>query len=259
MVHDFNSGLNIVKKVLALDFACEERDFDEEGVFIHEASEMRGRWRLPSREKSLMVATMGSGVLIGCSAGRLGWVKANLRGLSPDNIFDISTVARLQNYVSHDNQEIRLELKYICVPDTFKPYVPSEDIEINLAEGEKQLELYNDKRFPNTLGHSNNPRRAAVFATCNSNITGVAAASADCDVMWQIGVDTLPAYRNRGIGKATVSALTENLLSKGILPYYSTRFFNIASRRTAISLGYRPAWVELYSRELKTEGGNPSF
>jgi predicted GNAT family acetyltransferase len=74
--------------------------------------------------------------------------------------------------------------------------------------------------------------------------------------MWQIGVDTLPAYRNRGIGKAMVSAVTEYILNRGIIPYYSTNASNIASGRITDSLGYRPAWVELYSRELKTEGVN---
>src|SRR4030042_60583 len=252
----FNSALDTAKKVLALDFACEERDFDEEGVFIHEVREMRGRWRLPFREKSLMAATMGSGVVVGCSAGRLRWTKANLGGLSRENILDISTVARMQNYVTRDTQEMRLELKYICAPDTFKPYVPSEDLEINLVEDVKQLELYNDNRFPNSIGYSNNPQRVAAIARINGEIAGKAGVSADCDIMWQIGVDTLPAYRNRGIGKAMVSAVTEYIFKQGIVPYYSTSIANIASRRIVISLGYRPAWVELYSRELKTKGGS---
>jgi GNAT superfamily N-acetyltransferase len=252
MVFDQKSALQIVRKVLTADFACEKGDFDEEGVFIRQAREIEGARRFPLPDNFLAVVTMGKGVVICCNAGRLRWAKANLGGLSRDNIFDISTIARLQNYVSRDHQEIRLELKFICTRVTFKPYVPGKDIKLYPIEGENLQKFYKNNLFPNALGYADNPERphmAAVMASCRGETAGVAAATADCDVMWQIGVDILPSYRQRGIAKATVSALTEILLSKGILPYYSTRFFNIASRRAAISLGYFPAWVELYSRD----------
>ena len=78
---------------------------------------------------------------------------------------------------------------------------------------------------------------------------GLATASVDCDSMWQIGIDILADYRNRGIGKALVSRLTEAVFKVRRLPYYSTGISNISSRRTAISVGYRPAWVEIFSKE----------
>jgi GNAT superfamily N-acetyltransferase len=255
MAFDQKSALNTVKKVLTADFACEERDLDQEGVSIRLARQIEGARRFPLPEKFLAVVTMGKGVVICCSVGRRRWAKANLGQLSRDNVFDISTIARMQNYVSRDHQEIRLELKFICTSETFKPYVPGKDIELYRVEGEHLQGFYKNNLFPNALGHADNPERphmAAVVASCGGETAGVAAATADCDEMWQIGVDTLPAYRQRGIAKATVSALTEILLSKAILPYYSTRFFSIASRRTALSLGYFPAWVELYSREKQT-------
>jgi len=255
LISDQKSALEIVKKILMADFACEESEFDEEGVFIRQAREIEGARRFPLPEKFLAVVTMGKGVVICCSAGRLRWAKANLGQLTRDNIFDISTIARMQNYVSRNHQEIRLELKFICTRETFKTYIPGKDIKLYPIEGEHLQGFYKNNLFPNALGYADNPERphmAAVVASCDGETAGVAAATADCDVMWQIGVDTLPAYRQRGIAKATVSALTEILLSKAILPYYSTRFFNIASRRLAISLGYRPAWVELYTRETQS-------
>jgi predicted GNAT family acetyltransferase len=62
-------------------------------------------------------------------------------------------------------------------------------------------------------------------------------------------VDTLEPYRNRGIAKATVSAITQYILEHGVIPYYSTVETNAASRATAAALGYKPAWVELYARD----------
>jgi hypothetical protein len=96
MISDQKSALNTVKKVLTVDFACEERDFDEEGVIIRQAREISGRRRFPFQEKSLTVVTMGKGVVISCSAGRRRWAKANLGKLSRDNLFSVYVVSRIQ-------------------------------------------------------------------------------------------------------------------------------------------------------------------
>jgi GNAT superfamily N-acetyltransferase len=254
MTLDRKVALKIVKKVLTADFACDERHFDEEGVFICQARDLEGARRFPLPDKFLAVVTMGKGVVICCSADRLRWAKANLGRLDRDRLLDIATITRMQHYVARERQEIRLELKYICTGDTFRACLPGKGIELSRVEGESLLELYKHNRFPNALGLADNPERphkVAIVAKCNGEASCVAAATADCDVMWQIGVDTLPEYRRRGAAKAAVAALTEILLSKGILPYYSTRFYNIASRRTALATGYFPAWVEMYSREIK--------
>jgi len=35
----------------------------------------------------------------------------------------------------------------------------------------------------------------------NDKIIGMAGCSADCDSMWQIGVDVLPEYRRKGVAR----------------------------------------------------------
>jgi hypothetical protein len=46
MITDWKFALDIAKKVLTADFACEEKDFDEEGVIIRQAREIRRRGKL---------------------------------------------------------------------------------------------------------------------------------------------------------------------------------------------------------------------
>jgi GNAT superfamily N-acetyltransferase len=253
VVSDQKSALQIVRKILAADFACEESDFDKEGITFHLAKEIEGARRFPLPEKFLAVVTMGRGVVVSCSTERLQWARTNLIKFAPDAIFYVPALARMIKYVARDQQTIfGPDLKHICTQDTFRPYSLGEEIEVNLIHGENLRQLYENNRFPNALGHRHDPRRPrllACLAKYNGVIVSLAAASADCDSMWQVGIDTLPDYRNRGIGKALVSQLTESLLDIGKLPYYSTGTTNIASRRIAISLGYRPAWVEIYSRE----------
>jgi hypothetical protein len=254
-VTDFYSTLNTVKKVLAADFACKESDFDTGGVFIHHAKEMPGRRRFPFHEKSFSVATMGRGVVVSCNVERLGWSDATLSRLSRNDIFGNPAINAMDEYLKKDGQEIAgPSLVHIGTRDIFQPFYDVPDVQFSYIEGDKQLNLYKGQRFKNALGLAPNslrPRVVVAVAKCGKEIAGVAAASADCDEMWQIGVDTLPDYRHRGIGKALVSKVTEVVLTAGKIPYYAALESNTASKALIASLGFKTAWVELFSRDIK--------
>lgn len=76
-------------------------------------------------------------------------------------------------------------------------------------------------------------------------LTGLAACSADCDTMWQIGVDVLPDYRQQGIASALTSALACEVIEREKIPFYCCAWSNVRSARNAIRSGFKPAWVEL--------------
>ncbi|MBQ1601649.1 MAG: GNAT family N-acetyltransferase, partial [Ruminococcus sp.] len=89
----------------------------------------------------------------------------------------------------------------------------------------------------------------AVGAYDNGKLTGLAGCSADCEMMVQIGVDVLPAYRRKGIASAVTSKLALEVLALGKVPFYCAAWSNIRSVRNAVKSGFRPAWVELTARE----------
>ena len=76
-------------------------------------------------------------------------------------------------------------------------------------------------------------------------LAGLAACSADCEDMWQIGVDVLPKYRRQGIASALTSALTKEIINRNKVPFYCTAWSNIRSVRNAVKSGFVPAWVEM--------------
>jgi len=84
-----------------------------------------------------------------------------------------------------------------------------------------------------------------VGAYDGERLVGLAGASADCDTMYQIGIDVLPEYRHQGLAKALTSHLTQEILALGKVPFYTAAWSNIASVRNAIACGYRPCWVEV--------------
>jgi len=89
-----------------------------------------------------------------------------------------------------------------------------------------------------------------VGAYDNGELIGLAGCSADCEDMYQIGIDVLPAYRRQGIAAALTSRLAAEVLSLGKVPFYCAAWSNIKSVRNAIKCGFRPAWVELTARDI---------
>lgn len=87
--------------------------------------------------------------------------------------------------------------------------------------------------------------RLAVAAFNQRELIGLAGCSADCDSMWQIGVDVLPQYRKQGVASCLTSTLAHEVLARGIVPFYCCAWSNIKSVRNAIKSGFRPAWVQL--------------
>lgn len=88
----------------------------------------------------------------------------------------------------------------------------------------------------------------AVGAFDGERLVGLAGASADCETMWQIGIDVLPDYRRRGIASALTSRIAVEILKRGKVPFYCAAWCNIKSVRNAIRCGFRPAWVEMTAK-----------
>lgn len=89
-----------------------------------------------------------------------------------------------------------------------------------------------------------------VGAYDGEKLVGLAGCSADCETMWQIGVDVLPAYRGNGIAAAVTGRLALEILALGKVPFYCCAWSNLPSAKNAVKSGFSPAWAELDSRHI---------
>ena len=85
----------------------------------------------------------------------------------------------------------------------------------------------------------------------DNKLIGLAACSADCETMRQIGVDVLPEERRQGIASALTSRLAKEILLRGKVPFYCCAWSNIKSVRNAVKSGFRPAWVEMTVKPIE--------
>lgn len=132
--------------------------------------------------------------------------------------------------------DMRVFRKRECVLET--RVLTQEDF-IDLYREEWSNALCEKRRELDVLG---------VGAYDKGKLVGLAGCSADCEEMWQIGVDVLPEYRNRGIASALTSSLCAEILERGKVPFYCAAWSNVRSVRNAIASGFRPAWVELTAK-----------
>jgi len=89
-----------------------------------------------------------------------------------------------------------------------------------------------------------------VGAYDKGKLVALAACSADCNDMWQIGIDVLPEYRRQGLATALTSKLALEILNRGKVPFYCAAWSNLKSIRNAIKSGFKPAWVELTAKPV---------
>jgi GNAT superfamily N-acetyltransferase len=119
------------------------------------------------------------------------------------------------------------------------------DFELKILQSKDFKDLYIDK-WSNALCEDRKELDVlGVGAYHDGQLIGLAACSADCDTMWQIGVDVLPEYRKKGIASALTSRLAMEILERGKVPFYCCAWSNIKSARNAMKSGFRPAWVEM--------------
>lgn len=117
------------------------------------------------------------------------------------------------------------EVRILRQPDFQKLYVPEWGNA--LCEDRKELDV---------LG-------AGAYE--GEKLIGLAGCSADCEKMWQIGVDVLPEYRKKGIASALTGRLAREILERGKVPFYCCAWSNLCSVRNAVASGFIPAWVEM--------------
>ncbi len=83
-------------------------------------------------------------------------------------------------------------------------------------------------------------------------VDGELAALAFCsyrhDRQLEIGIETVPHHRGKGLAQVAASALIDHCLVRGLEPVWACRYENVASYRLALRLGFVPTAFLPYYR-----------
>ena len=95
------------------------------------------------------------------------------------------------------------------------------------------------------------PDMIAAAAVLDGKTVAVAGASEDSPLMWQIGIDVLPAFAGKGLAAGLVTLLKQEFLRRGKLPFYGISESHGVSRNVAVRSGFLPAWAEIYVQKKR--------
>ena len=223
-----------VKAQLAVDMNCSPGGFDSEGFVFCEAVEHPERRPFPRDATHFQMLTMGGATVVSATPDILPGIREQLCDKSRDEAFSMPFVVGNMYYFYYLPSNMTL----LPLPDR---------VELTVVEkGEVELLYTVPGDFSNALQYDlshNRPDVLAIVAKVDGVVAGIAGASEDCAMLWQIGVDVLPEYRRHGIAAVMVNRLANEILKRGKVPYYGTSSANIASQRTALKAGMTPAWV----------------
>ncbi len=244
-----------IRATLAADASCDPAAFDGEATTVVPWREMPGRRRFEEPAKPFVIVSMGHGVVVACHREWLEWTRARASELDRDGFLGAANLGAVAERLSTGGCVLKGPLpSYACSVDTLRPFNVPPGVTIEVVRGEAIDPLRPTEAFRHALPRERNPMlpdRLAVIARADADVVACAAASEENDQLCQVGVDVLPSWRERGVGRAVVGRLTEAVLAEGRVPYYCHVIANIPSAALATSLGYWPAWVQWHARESR--------
>src|SRR5215203_458499 len=151
---DLRAAFEVTRATLAADCASSAGAWLSDEVTLVEAREVEGRRRFSWRAKPFAMRTMGRGVVITCSADRIEWAEANLRQQERDELFSVSTLAQIADFVAVDQQVLLgPHMGYICGSDTVRVIDVPTGFTLELFERERMAEVYNYVGFTHSLSY----------------------------------------------------------------------------------------------------------
>lgn len=234
----------------AWDCNCEPEDFlqMENKVVLSKKNE-RARVYLPLPMECDLV-TYGNNIVAQVSERLADEVKDYINKYPVEHCFETPNMNMLNEILHRHNLEICFMAEYFLPDVTLLRELPCE-YEQRILFQEDFEHLYTPK-WGNALCEDRKEKDIlGVGAYDQGRLIALAGASADCEEMYQIGIDVLPGYRLKGIAAALTSRLALETLSRGKVPFYCAAWSNIPSVRNAIKSGFRPAWVQMSARNTE--------
>ena len=243
--------LRIAMEQSAYDLCAEAVDFQksENVIVLSRATERARRYlKLPF---SCQLVSYGNNVVASVLPEYKEIAEGYISKYAVEHLFETPNLHVLNDALQAKGQRICFMAEYF-LPDINALRPLDCAYELRVLEQSDFADLYlpewsnalcKDRKHLDVLG---------VGAYDEGRLVGLAGCSADCDTMWQIGIDVLPEYRRQGIASALTSRLAVEVLERGRVPFYCAAWCNVKSVRNAIKSGFRPAWVEMTAKPCET-------
>lgn len=242
--------LEIAMRQSAIDMNCNEVDFlSNENVVVTSNCNADAR-RYLTLPFYCNLVSYGNNIVASVNNDIADVVKDYIDKYPMEHCFETPNMHVLNDELQKRGMRICFMAEYFLPDINLLTELPCEfDIKVLTSNDFEYLYL---PQWSNALCEKRKHLDIMAVAAYNGNqLIGMAGCSADCDTMWQIGVDVLPEYRQNGIASALTSRLAMEVINKGKVPFYCAAWSNIKSVRNAIKSGFRPAWIEMTAKSYE--------
>ncbi|MCI8663043.1 MAG: GNAT family N-acetyltransferase [Hungatella sp.] len=245
--------LRIALEQSACDLSCRAEDFLKDENVIVESLPSEGARRYLALPHICNLASYGNNIVACGRKDLLPDIEEYLKGVPHiENCFETPGIYPLNRKLEKAGTQVCFMAEYFLPDmDQLFGFESACDYEMRVLRPEDFKDLYTpewsnalcrDRRHLDVIG---------VGAYDSGSLVGLAGCSADCDSMWQIGVDVLPGYRRQGIACALTNRIAKETLERGRVPFYCAAWSNVRSVRNAIKSGFKPAWVEATAKPVE--------
>ncbi|MBQ8432575.1 MAG: GNAT family N-acetyltransferase [Clostridia bacterium] len=236
--------LQVALEQSAIDSSCSPEDFLKSTPVVTLSRPHPKARKYLSLPFDCNLTSYGSNVVASVSEPMREAVTSYLEAYPPEHCFETPHLQVLNDAAAeHDLRVCFMAEYFLPDPAALRPLDCPFDLRVLHAPNFANLYL---PAWSNALCEKRKELDVlGIGAYRNGELIGLAACSADCDTMWQIGVDVLPEYRRQGVASCLTSRLALEILEAGKIPFYCAAWSNVKSVRNAIKSGFRPAWVEV--------------
>lgn len=246
---------DIAMRQSAVDMGCAPEDFLKTEPVIVPSRVHSGARAYLDEPLFFDVASYGSNIIVQCAPEMAEFAKEYVSRADIESCFETPTIYRLNAELAKYGKTI-YHMAVYYLPDLVSLYAfegsaaDDRGYETRILGREDFAGLYTPE-WGNALS-SKRPHLDMICAGAylDGRLAGLAGASADCDAMWQIGIDVLPEYRRMGIASSLVNRLAREILSIGKVPFYCAAWSNVKSARCAMRAGFRTAWVQMTAKNI---------
>lgn len=241
--------LKMAKEQLAIDYNCNASDFDKNKNTITQNCILKGSRIYGEKECFLKIISIGGCAVIYADEKIIPWIEDNILNRNSNWLFDYGHLRAIDHKLREFGHEID-QMPHFYLPNpTLIDVKPVTSVK--WFERDDLLQFKGDKRFNEAFVFNDlYPDILGIAALDGDNILGMAGASEDSGILYQVGINVLTESSGKGIGTNLVALLKQELLKRGKIPFYGTSVSHIISKNIAINAGFFPAWAEVYSKRI---------
>lgn len=205
---------------------------------------------IPS-DQGFKMLTFGTNLVIRGDQEMLDWIKERYNDEAAEFIMDGEMLYDIEQRLRQDGVKLQGQhMGYLYLDDTMNIPAPT-GYEYRLFQRSQLKSLYEYKMFDNAFAFDDTKDVIALGALYQGEFVAMAGADDGLKDFWQLGIDTIPEHRGKGLGVYLVHALVKEITRLGKMCYYNTWGSNIASMNVAAKTGFKPVMTYYYGEKVE--------